>query len=261
MRLAQEDLRRFGEDGYLVIRDVVPEALLAAADEEAAHLMAEREPDEGNRGPGQNAWFAPIAQLPRCDDVLRKSPALAIANELVAPNTIDHAGFDSPRYAITQIAITIPQWSHIPGGPHIDGWVPGDSFTMLAGVLLTDQRETQTGNLWVWPGSHLVHQQMFRERGIDVLHATGSQGHPTLLDPPVRLGPPVPILGQRGDLVLAHFLLGHNKGGNTAGHVRRTIYYRLSVPGHAQRADQTRLDAWLDYPAVRASLTAARRET
>lgn len=25
-------------------------------------------------------------------------------------------------------------------------------------------------------------------------------------------------------LVLAHFLTGHNKGGNTAAHVRRTIY-------------------------------------
>ena len=41
---------------------------------------------------------------------------------------------------------------HIPGGPHIDGWEPGASFTMLAGVLLTGQRGTQSGNLWVWPG-------------------------------------------------------------------------------------------------------------
>jgi len=249
-QLGQQELRRFAEDGYLVLRDVVPEDLLAAADEEADQLMAEREPDEGHRGPGQNAWFSPTARLPRCDDVLRKSPALAIAGELVAPNTIDHAGFDSPRYAVTQIAITIPPWPHIPGGPHIDGWVPGDSFTMLAGVLLTDQRTDQSGNLWVWPGSHLAHQQMFRERGIDVL--TGVTGHATLLSPPLRLGAPVPVLGRRGDLVLAHFLLGHNKGGNLADHVRRTIYFRLSVPGHAQRADQTRLDAWLEYPVMAA---------
>ena len=247
-QLGQQELRQFAEDGYLVVRDVVPEALLAAADEEAEQLMAEREPDEGGRQPGQNAWFAPIARLPRCDDVLRKSPALAIASELVAPNTIDHAGFDSPRYAVTQIAITIPPWPQIPGGPHIDGWVPGDSFTMLAGVMLTDQRTDQAGNLWVWPGSHLAHQQMFRERGIDVL--TGVTGHSTLLVPPLRLGAPVPVLGQRGDLVLAHFLLGHNKGGNVANYVRRTIYFRLSVPGHAQRADQTRVNAWLDYPAI-----------
>src|SRR3569833_4589210 len=135
-QLGQQELRRFAEDGYLVVRDVVPEALLAAADEEAEQLMAEREPDEGNRQPGQNAWFAPIARRPRCGGVLHKSRALALASALVAPNTIDHAGFDSPRYAVTQIAITITPWPQIPGGPHIDGWVHGDTFTMLAGVLL-----------------------------------------------------------------------------------------------------------------------------
>jgi hypothetical protein len=62
-------------------------------------------------------------------------------------------------------------------------------------------------------------------------------------------------VGERGDVVFAHFLLGHNKGGNLADHVRRTIYYRLSVPGHARRADETRLDAWLEYPAIRAART------
>src|SRR5206468_6870092 len=166
----------------------------------------------------------------------------------------DHAGLDSSRYDTIQVAITLPPWSHIPGGPHIDGWLAGDSFTMLVGVLLTDQHATQSGNLWVWPGSHLAHQQMFRERGIDVLSRSGVGGHSTLLDPPVVLRPVVPVTGERGDLVLAHFLLGHNKGGNSVGHVRRTIYYRLSVPGHAQRADETRVDAWLEYPAVRGSV-------
>ncbi len=52
--------------------------------------------------------------------------------------------------------------------------------------------------------------------------------------------------------MLAHFLTGHNKGGNTAAHVRRTIYYRLNVPGHTTRSDETRLDAWTEYPRMRA---------
>jgi hypothetical protein len=58
-------------------------------------------------------------------------------------------------------------------------------------------------------------------------------------------------------VVVAHFLLGHNKGGNTSDHVRRTIYYRLAVPGHAGRWEQTFLDAWTEYPAVRRVLAAA----
>jgi hypothetical protein len=256
-RLTSDDLRQFACDGYLVLRNVVPEQLLAAADAEIDGLIAETAPDEGDGGPGQSAWFPARSRLPRCDDVLRLSPALDIARELVSPNAIDHAGLDGNRYDHIQIAITVPPWSHIPGGPHIDGWTRGDSFTMLAGVLLTDQHQTQSGNLWVWPGSHLEHQRLFRERGTTILERSGVNGHSTLLDPPVVLQPGMPITGGRGDLVLAHFLTGHNKGGNTAQHVRRTIYYRLNVVGHDQRSEQTLLDAWLEYPPVRAILSSA----
>lgn len=246
-RLTDEQLRQFASDGYLLVRNVVPEPLLAAADAEIDRFIADVAPDEGDRGPGQNAWFTASNQLPRSDDVLRRSPALAMAKELVAPNALDHAHDD------IQIATTVPPWSHIPGGPHIDGHGEGQdppfSFTLLVGVLLTDQSQTQMGNLWLWPGSHLDHQRLFRERGTRVLQGFG--GHATLLDPPLALREPLPLLGHRGDVVLAHFLTGHNKGGNTAPHVRRTIYYRLSPPGHAQRWEETFLDAWTEYPRMR----------
>lgn len=252
--LTIDDLRHFASEGYLVLRGVVPEALLAGADAEIDAFIADVKPDEGDRGPGQNAWFTASNRLPRCDEVLRRSPALAIARELVAPNTLDHAHDD------IQVATTVPPWSHIPGGPHIDGHGDGQdppySFTMLIGVLLTDQHLTQSGNLWVWPGSHLDHERLFRERGARALIGRG--GHASMLDPPIALPPPIPVTGGRGDLLLTHFLLGHNKGGNTAPHHRRTIYYRLSVPGHAQRWDQTFVDAWTEYPAVRTVLNSAR---
>ena len=245
--LSEGDLQQFARDGYLVVPEVVPERLLHAADDEIDQLIAEMTPHEGDGGPGQSAWFPPRQRLPRCDDALRDSPALAIAEELVGPNHLDH------RFDHIQVAITVPPWSHVPGGPHIDGHggdqQPPGSFTMLAGILLTDQHDPMSGNLWVWPGSHLAHEQLFRERGTKVLQQTF--GHSTLLDPPAPLGAPVPITGGRGDLVLAHFLLGHNKGGNTAPHVRRTIYYRLAVPGHPQRWEQTFLDAWTEYPLIR----------
>jgi ectoine hydroxylase-related dioxygenase (phytanoyl-CoA dioxygenase family) len=255
--LTNDHLRQFASDGYLVLRDVVDESLLAAADAEIDVFLAETALDESDRAPGQHAWVPPRSRLPRCEDILRKSPALTIAQELVSPNAIDHA-FDH-----IQVATTVPSWSHIPGGPHIDGHGPGQdpphSFTMLVGVLLTDQREPQSGNLWVWPGSHLDHERLFHERGTKILQRTS--GHVSLLDPPAVLQrPSLPIYGRRGDLVLAHFLLGHNKGGNTARHVRRTIYYRLAVPGHAQRWDETFLDAWTEYPRVRAILSAAPTE-
>lgn len=254
-RLSNVDLWGFAADGYLVVPDVVGESLLEPADVEIDTLIREVPPHEDSGGPGQKAWFPPCSRLPRCDDVLRLSPAFEIVQELVAPHVLDHA-FDH-----IQVATTVPPWSHIPGGPHIDGHGPGQdppaSFTMLAGVLLTDQPDSASGNLWVWPGSHLDHQRLFHERGTKVLHQTG--GHSTLLDPPIVLRPPIPITGRRGDLVVAHFLLGHNKGGNTAAYERRTIYYRLAVPGHAARWEQTFLDAWNEFPPVRCALEAVER--
>jgi hypothetical protein len=246
-----DDLLQFAADGYLLLSAVVPEKLLALADAEIDGVIDEIAPQDGDAGrPGHHSWFPPRDRLPRSEDVLRLSPAADIAEELVAPNSLDHA-FDH-----IQVATTVPDWRHIPGGPHIDGHGPEQdrphSFTLLAGVLLTDQRASQSGNLWVWPGSHLDHEHLFHERGPHVLLRTG--GHPTLLDPPLTLRPSIELHGNRGDLLLAHFLLGHNKGGNTADHVRKTIYYRLAVPGHPDRWEQTFRDAWTEYPPVRRTL-------
>ena len=249
-RLGDDQLRRFGRAGYAIVPDVVPEDLLRGADDEIAHLLSAVTPDEGTGGPGANLWFRPSAELPRCDAALRRSAALDIANELVAPYELDHT-FDH-----IQVATTFPPWSHVPGGPHLDGFGPDQdppgTFTVLAGILLTDQRVTSAGNLWVWPGSHLEHQRLFAERGTRVLRQTG--GHPTLLDPPVELGPSLEVRGRRGDLLLSHYLTGHNKGGNTRHQVRKTVYFRLAVPGHGERWEQALLDPWLEFAPVRRAL-------
>jgi hypothetical protein len=245
--LAPSDLDRFARDGYLVVPGVVAEPLLAAADEEIDRLLGAVDPDEGDGGPGPNLWFVPRDRLPAAVAVLVHSAALEVALELVAPFGLAHAS------GHVQVATTVPPYRHVPAGPHVDGHGPGQhppgSFTLLAGVLFTDQRGAQSGNLWVWPGSHLAHARLFAERGTTVLEETG--GHPTLLAPPPELGSPVEVRGGRGDLVLAHYLVGHNKGGNTAAWVRRTLYYRLAVPGHAARWESTFLDPFTEYPALR----------
>jgi ectoine hydroxylase-related dioxygenase (phytanoyl-CoA dioxygenase family) len=254
--LSDDDLRTFGKDGYVVVPGVVGEDLMAAADDEIDDFIASIEPnmDGGETpdgtAPGRHGWSPPASALPRCDDALRRSGALAIAEQLVAPFTLDH------RFDHIQVATTVPPYPHVPGGPHVDNHGPGDhvqeSFTVLAGILLTDQDRSQTGNLWVWPGSHFGHSRLFHERGTGALRDTG--GHVTMLDPPFPIGTGVEVMGRRGDLVLAHFLTGHNGGGNTADHVRRTIYYRLATPGHADRWETTFLDPLHEYEPVRAAL-------
>jgi ectoine hydroxylase-related dioxygenase (phytanoyl-CoA dioxygenase family) len=245
-QLTREDLRQFARDGFLLLSGLVPENLLEQADREVEGLIAERPPDPSKAGRDADAWFPPVSRLPACDQVLRGSPVLAAAGELVAPYTLDHA-FDH-----IQVATTESGWNHVPGGPHIDGHNPAEerpsSFTVLIGVFLTDQTRSQSGNLWVWPGSHLDHQSLFRQRGTRALMDVG--GHCTLLEPPTPLGPALELKGRRGDVVIAHYLLGHNKGGNTSGRTRRSIYYRLSVPDHPQRWERTFLDVLTEFPAV-----------
>jgi hypothetical protein len=87
---------------------------------------------------------------------------------------------------------------------------------MLAGVFLTDQRSPDMGNLWVWPGSHKTIAAHLRDRGPDALLG---MAHPSL-----ALGQPHRVVGAAGDLLLAHYLLGHNMGGNLASSVRRVVF-------------------------------------
>ena len=246
--LSIEQLRQFGEDGYLVVPGVVPEPLLAAVDDEIDSLLVADPPPANTVG--RHFWFLPPVRLPAADAALRQSGALDAAAQLVAPLHLEYA-FDH-----IQIALNYPPHAHRPGGPHLDGHRPDEdpphSFTMLAGIYLVDEQERQAGNIWVWPGSHLHHQRLFQERGTRVLQPVS--GHATLLDPPLSLGQQVPVMARRGDLLLAHFLLGHNTGGNTTDRVRRIAYYRLSCAGHPDRWEQTFMDAFAEYAPVRQAL-------
>ena len=150
------------------------------------------------------------------------------------------------------MALNIPPYPHRPGAPHIDGHRPDEkigSFTMLAAIFLTDESTPNRGNLWVWPGSHRGHQQLFREHGVDALKAVS--GHAIMLDPPAWFGTGEPLLARRGDVLLAHYLLGHNIGGNTSEDTRRILYYRLAAEGHAQRSAGTSLYPFTEYPSLR----------
>ena len=247
--LTDDQLREFAARGFLVVPGVVPEELLLAAEAEADERMALDPPPPGHTG--KFDYFLPPADLPAADLALRSSPALGIAEGLVAPHRLDHA-LDH-----IQLSVNIPWWTHIPGGPHIDGHRPEQdhphTFTLLAGIYLSDETKVHTGNLWVWPGSHRDHEALFRERGNGALLATG--GHATLLPDPPELATPGPVLACRGDLLLAHMMLGHNTSGNESDRIRRILYFRLACEGHEQRWEQTFQDCFTEYEPVRAACT------
>lgn len=248
--LTGAQLTEFGVNGYVVVPGLVPESVLTDLDGEVDALIAGAPPPPGKVG--FHHYFEHPSRLPVAEWALRESGVLALAGELVAPLAIGLA-FDH-----IQIATSIPGWDHEPGGGHVDGYgLPGQTepatFTMLAGIYLGDESQPGRGNLWVWPGSHRVHERLFRERGADALMSEESMGgHACLLANAPDFGPGRPVLASRGDVILAHYLLAHNQSGNVGNGLRRIVYYRLAAAGHRERWREAQTDVLLEYAPVRA---------
>jgi ectoine hydroxylase-related dioxygenase (phytanoyl-CoA dioxygenase family) len=125
------------------------------------------------------------------------------------------------------------------------------TFTLLVGVLLSDQVAPDAGNLVVWPGSHLLYAEHFRRHG----------GR-SLLDglPEVPLPEPEPVLGRAGDLVLCHYQLAHAGGPNLSPHVRYSVYFRVKAAGHDSRRWECLEHPWREWTALASRGSAAIRE-
>ncbi|WP_413115929.1 phytanoyl-CoA dioxygenase family protein [Streptomyces sp. CY1] len=141
-----------------------------------------------------------------------------------------------------QVATTIPPWPHPPGGPHVDGLTPGEAdgrpgtFSLLAGVWLTDHDRRHRGNLWVWPGTHLRFGQYLAEFGAEALTRVEEMNPGPY--PKIELGEPTQAVGSAGSVLFAHYLLAHNIGdhdGVAETGRRETVYYRLHASGHRER--------------------------
>src|SRR2546421_1484175 len=176
------DLARFGRDGYLVAPGVVAPMLQAAACTRIRELLVARPVPAGHTG--HHFYFLPSADEPVLVALLTDSGTLDLAAALTAPRRINPP-------AQVQVALTFPPHQHRPGGGHLDGFAPTEpdgrpgTFTLLAGVVLSDQTRPDSGNLIVWPGSHHATADLVRQQGADALIATG--GHPDIPhDNPLR---------------------------------------------------------------------------
>jgi ectoine hydroxylase-related dioxygenase (phytanoyl-CoA dioxygenase family) len=230
----------FGERGFLLLPRVVTAGVVAAASGVIDGLIERDPPAPQVQGPYN--YFLAAARVPALAALLTGSPAFGLAESLTGAGTLEVPGQ-------VQVALNIPPFRHRPGMHHLDGVPPGPdgrpgTFTMLAGVLMSDQRARDAGNLWVWPGTHLTHAAYFRAHGPGALVSAGGY-------PPISLPEPEQVTGGPGDLLLAHYLLGHNIGGNTSAAVRRAVYFRVKRAGHDARWREFLCDPWLDYDTVR----------
>ncbi len=237
-----EQLRCFVENGWVVLPNAVPPEVLDAVDDEVDRLVEESPPARSHVG--HHFYWQTSAASPALFEPLGGPEGLvALARALVGDRGVEVA-FDQ-----AQVALNIPPYRHRPGRPHLDGYASGQavpgSFTLLAGLMLTDQTKDNSGNLWVWPGTHLTDAAFFAANGAGAFAAAGGY-------PDIELPEPTQVHGRRGDVLLAHYLLGHNIGSNyQIDRTRRMIYWRLRVRGHTDRWAACLTDPWLDYERLR----------
>jgi hypothetical protein len=137
--------------------------------------------------------------------------------------------------------------------PHLD---PNElrTFTLIAGVALSDVSSANAGALHYVPGGHVTMSNWFKEEW--------SLGVTSQVPPEVDRSSGVPFLGKIGDVILMHHLVPHSVGLNASDLVRLMAYFRISHRAHfGQRLEALR-DPWLEFepltsllgvPASRAS--------
>ena len=245
-KVTNQQITAFCEQGYVVVPGVLGADKVAEGREIVAALL-ERDPIPDGHVGSHFLWprFGPDGHP--LLGFYRSIGLGELAGQLLRP---DRAIDDPDR---GQVALTIAPFVHRPGGPHVDGVTPPEpsgrpgTFTVLAGVWLSDQSKVDRGNLYAWPGTHLRFGRYLAEHGTDALARLQDKVPPY---PDIELGEPKQVTGPAGSVLFAHYLLGHNIGGHfgPAGSERReTIYYRLHAHGHTTRWRQVVTDPLLEF--------------
>jgi hypothetical protein len=243
--LTTEQKRNFYRDGYLHLPGVVAEERLRPA---LALINTDlgKGIDPARISEFYARSFCPnLRNAPEIIDLFEGSSARARADALVAPG-----GVKVP--AMAQIALRFPDARPaILPRPHVDGTYgpqngvrPGTvaHFTLLAMVALSDVSADYNGNFTVWPGTHHEYERYFREHGAQKM----LDGTPRL----ERLSEPVQTKVRAGDLVLAHYQLGHAAAPNLGAHVRYAVFFRLYHRAHDPDAIDILSDIWREFPEL-----------
>jgi len=250
LHLSEAQRAAFYRDGYLKIAQAIPPSAVERA-LTAINADLGRGLDPARIQEFYARSFCPaLRNAPEVLDLFEATPARTFADALVAPG-----GLRSPQMA--QIALRFPSGSRATGGtpalaqPHVDGSYGRLNgvregqvahFTLLCMIALSDVDVDWAGNFTVWPGTHHLYEQYFRSHDVrDMINGT-----PRL----EQLPAPLQTRVQTGDLILAHYQLGHAAAPNLSARVRYAVFFRLYHRDHDADALDILADIWREYPAL-----------
>jgi hypothetical protein len=246
MTLSREQKQELHDDGYVVVHALVPDEQIRNA-RRAINQSFGRGIDPERIAEFESRSFCPeLRENSIIHDLLLTNKTLDIVEDLIGPNAVDQNDIHP------QMAIRFPSLSDEvrPPSPHLDGMYtptnglePGDiwSHTLLVGIFLTDVVEPNAGNFTAWPGSHHRYEKYFRDHGPESL----LNGMPT-----IDIGEPRQVMARAGDVLLAHYELGHTNGPHVGVDPRYAVFFRVSHPQHGQQKWDAMTNIWLEWPGM-----------
>ena len=234
-------------DGFVVVPGVVSKIQVDRALKSVNHSLGDKgmHPDELNALRSQS-YCKEIQDSREIKGLFDETPTLSLAESAIGVGKIKPVwgGQIALRFPSHQDPPSVPR-AHIDGiySPH-NGVKKGEisNFTALVCVLLSDLPEANAGNFTVWPGSHLKYESHFKEHGADALLA----GMPA-----IDIGEPTQVTGKAGDIVIAHYLLGHSVASNVSANIRYAIFFRLQHTLHDEQKWESMTDAWLEWEGIK----------
>ena len=250
MELTPDQKRAMLEDGFVHFPGLLPAALVDNALRAINHSVGEgMDPADMTRFRVQS--FCPeVKNTPPIADLFYQSPARSLAEAFLGPDKIrpvkgGQIALRFPRKEARDEAPLPDLRPHVDGMPTPTNGVPAGvigNFTALLACFLSDVPEPWSGNFVVWPGTHRQHAAYFRAHSPqDLLNGM----------PKVERPPPQQITARKGDVVLAHYLLGHGVATNCAANPRYAVFFRLSSTDHVAPAWESMADEWLHWPGMR----------
>lgn len=247
MELSAEQKRAFAERGFLKLPGVVPPRMVGEARRAINAFLGQNGMDPNELTKYRAQTYCPgLGREPVITNLYNETPIKTVAESLIGAGKVKQVNAG-------QIALRFPTMDAVPRDPtpHLDGmYSPTNgvkegtigNFTALVGVFLSDLPEPFMGNFTVWPGTHKLYEQYFREHGPQ-----------SLLDgmPKVPLPEPEQFVGQAGDAALVHYQIGHGIAGNVSPNIRYGIFFRLFHVDHEQNHWDCMTDVWKEWDGMR----------
>eukprot|EP00698_Gefionella_okellyi_P018175 TRINITY_DN5422_c0_g1_i2.p1 TRINITY_DN5422_c0_g1~~TRINITY_DN5422_c0_g1_i2.p1 ORF type:complete len:303 (+),score=31.37 TRINITY_DN5422_c0_g1_i2:65-973(+) len=261
--ITEEQRTNFFRNGFVTLQGVVPQQFLDRA-VRAINMHFTRGISEDDAEKFINGQLFPDLQgKPAIGDLFNKTAAKPLAESMIGEIGPTYGGQIALRFP-GSMCIESDELGATPSpnmwwedGWHIDGFGkerrPGEinNFSMLFGVFLKDCPLPFHGNLMVFPGTHWILQNYFRENCLEKT-ANSLEGD-DIMPKGLPFPTPIQVTGKAGDVVMAHYQLAHSIAPNLSPDIRYVVYFRLysklHQPQHKYRPSSI-LDIWQDWPAM-----------